>query len=96
MTYNDYVYQLLLELSTQNNFKVTGFSENYILEIKNDKKCFYVYGNCFPLNDATSQKLCYDKNALSLILKRNNIDCLEHELFKNPNYEPNFNISILE
>ena len=96
MIYNDYIYKLLLELSSQNNFTVKGFSQNYIIEVSNNKNKFYIYGNCFPLNNASSQKLCADKSALSMVLKLNNIDCLEHELYKNPNYEPNFNYEKLE
>ena len=96
MIYNDYIYKLLLELSTQNNFNVKGFSQNYIIEVSNNKNKFYVYGNCFPLNNASSQKLCADKSALSMVLKLNNVDCLEHELYKNPSYQPNFNYKKLE
>ena len=70
MIYNDYVYKLLCELGKENNFKIKGFSQNYIIEVKKDKNnLFYIYGNCFPLNNATSQKLCAEKSALSEILQ---------------------------
>lgn len=96
MTYNDYVFKLLLELSASNNFSVKGFSQNYIIEVSNNKDKFYIYGNCFPLNDASSQKLCADKSALSMVLKLNDVNCLEHELYKNPDYDPTFNINLIE
>lgn len=90
MIYNDYLYKILCELGKENNFKVTGFSQNYIIEVKKNKdNVFYVYGNCFPLNNATSQKLCADKSALSQILQQNKIDCVKHKLFKHPSYDKN-------
>ncbi len=88
MKYNDYLFKLLSEIAIQKNFEITGLSDNYIIEIKdkNTKKAFYIYGNRFPLNNASSQKICSDKSALSDVLTLNNIPHINHVLFKHPKY----------
>lgn len=98
MKYNDYLFKLLSEIATKKNFEITGLSDNYIIEIKdkNTKKTFYIYGNRFPLNNASSQKICSDKSALSDVLALNKIPHVIHTLFKHPKYNMPWKFSTLK
>jgi glutathione synthase/RimK-type ligase-like ATP-grasp enzyme len=71
----------------EQGIQTTWLSDNWICELKKGDKNAYVYGFNFSLNSATSWELAKDKAATSQILTNNNISCIEHKLFIQPNFD---------
>jgi len=85
MIFNEELHNLIINIAKENNIKVVGLSHNYILQLTNlENKNIFIYGNLFPLNNGSIQKICCDKSALSDVLSLNNIPHIHHTLFKNP------------
>ena len=98
MIYNDYLFKFLKEIVNEKDYQIKGFSQNYIIKIlcKKLNKSVYIYGNRFPLNNASSQKICADKSALSQVLTECKIPNVEHTFYKNPKFKTKLNYKQLK
>ena len=91
MQYNEFYTSLFKEICNENNFKFNALSDNYIFCIdKKEKKRTFALGNSLDLNNNVAQKICMDKTALSIVLRENNIPCVNNVLLKNPKVYKNF------
>lgn len=86
MKNSNYLFEILSEISKEKNYKIKGYSNNYIIEVTNKNKTIFLYGNCLPLNNNASQKISADKSASFIVLSNNNIPCVEHKIIKNPSF----------
>ena len=96
--YNLDFYNFFASVAKDLNCTIKSLCNNYVLEVFSiDKnKRFYIIGNSLPLNNNVAQKICSDKSATSVVLKKNNIDCVEHFLLKNPALLKDWNDSIFD
>lgn len=90
MINSNYLYNILTQIAKDKNYSVKGYSNNYIIEVSNNKKSLFLYGNCLPLNNNSSQKISADKSALYSILSAKNIPCVEHVIVKHPSFDMGF------
>lgn len=89
MINSNYLYKILTKIAEKKHYEIKGFSNNYIIEVLNKikKKSVFIYGNSFPLNNNSSQKICTDKAALYSVLDDKKIPCIEHKIVKNPMFK---------
>ncbi len=96
MKNSNYLFELLNEICKEKEYKIKGFSNNYIIEINNKKQSIFLYANTLPLNDNVSQKLCADKSALYSVLSSKNLPCVEHKIIKHPSFNMDYAYNKLE
>lgn len=96
MKNSNYLFEILSKISEQKNYEIKGYSNNYIIEISKNKKSVFLYGNCLPLNNNSSQKISADKAALYTVLSSKNIPCVEHKIIKHPSFDMGFAFNKLE
>ncbi len=96
MKNSNYLYEILSEISTEKNYQITGYSNNYIIEVTNKNKSIFLYGNCFPLNNNASQKISADKSAVYTVLSAKGLPCVEHKIIKHPSFDMGYAYDKLE
>ena len=81
--YQRLIVKMIGEISLEQNYKFSLFSESFIIEIKKGDNCTRVFGYQFD-NLSSSTLIATDKTATSEILSKNQIPAVDHFLFLSP------------
>jgi len=84
IAWDRFLVQVLKKYAKKNNLKITLFSGDWIIKLKNKNKIHYIFGLDLGLNSSSSKLIARDKSALSDILSFHKIPVLKHELFLRP------------
>lgn len=69
------------EIAKENDLKLRCFYKNLVHCFSKGKKKYYIYGFYHNNNLSSVTEICKDKQALSEILTKSNIACVEHKIF---------------
>lgn len=72
---------LIQEACNEVGFKVSSFSQNWIMMIESPDNIGYIFGYNFSLNLDGSAKICNDKSATYEILTHHRIQAVQHHLY---------------
>jgi glutathione synthase/RimK-type ligase-like ATP-grasp enzyme len=75
---------LVREIASEGGYKLSTFSQDWILRLEKDGRARHVFGYNFELNSATAQLLAADKAAISDLLEDKGVPHVEHRLFLHP------------
>jgi D-alanine-D-alanine ligase-like ATP-grasp enzyme len=75
---------LIKEVAAEQGFKLSGFSQDWILRLEKGGDARHVFGYNFEINTATAQLLAGDKAAVSDLCEHLDIPHVEHKLFLHP------------
>lgn len=75
---------LIKEIAAEQEIKLTGFSQDWILRLEKGGITRHVFGYNFEINTATAQLLAGDKGAISDLCQHLKIPHVEHRIFLHP------------
>ncbi len=76
--------KIIKEICLEHSIEFSGFSSDWILQLKANDRIMFIYGYKFPQNDAAIEQICSDKSALSDILQAHNFPHVPHYFFTLP------------
>lgn len=76
--------KIVKEVCSDNNIEINLLSQDWIIELKKDRECRYIFGYNFEINSSTAQMIAQDKCAAFAVLNKKNIPVVEHFLFMSP------------
>lgn len=75
---------VLREIAKENDYKLSAFSQDWILRLEKGGQARHIFGYNFEINSATAQLLAADKAAISDLLADLGVPHVEHRLFLHP------------
>ncbi len=75
------IVKIIEEICREEGFKLSFYSDEWLLLISNGEKRMFIHSFRFPNNDAAVSDLCNDKSGLSEFLESNNVPCIPHTFF---------------
>lgn len=78
--------QLIREVCEEQGWGLDAFSQDWILQISDNKKILSIYGYKWGVNNGAAQLIADDKSAASQVLANSGVGHIPHTLFLNPNY----------
>ncbi len=81
--YGESLNSIIKEICKEKNIKLDILSYGFVLRLEKDNKEYYSIAYKFDLNSQVASRLAKDKYATYLILKRNAVPVIEHEIVFN-------------
>lgn len=75
------IVRIIEEICKENGYKLSLYSDEWVIVIDNGEKRMIIPSYRFPNNDAGVSDLCSDKSGLSEFLRAYDVPCIPHQFF---------------
>jgi glutathione synthase/RimK-type ligase-like ATP-grasp enzyme len=75
---------MLNKITQELDITIEWFCDDWLAKLSKGNIVHFVYGSNFPLSNSSVWNIMRDKSATSTLLIQNNIPCVEHDFYLNP------------